>query len=370
MNGKSFKAPVYFKSNDPGIGRMTSAALRENVEWARMSQSYNTNPAGKTSQFQNVHQHYNSAQHQNNSGMVYGKQEGKFQHHEVAQQQYRSTQQHHGRGQTQYYQEDMELNGAANKFLHSEKGDANVELEPTSATVRRGGGRSALQKNVMALNICEVVQHREEDGPLTCNRNEVGFISLVGQVMDFEDYDQKAMYRIEDKTGSILLIHYKEHDSATNHHVKFRRSDTIRVVGTYNPSGVEKFITVIRMWHVIDQAEIDFHKLLVLHNSLRSASLDRKVARIEQDRYSGKLSHSLQMTSDNIMKQSPDIKFPGAAQVMEKITSCYDDNGASLQYISSKLRMESDDVKNVLDFLLSEGYVYNTCDEHHYKCTE
>ena len=27
--------------------------------------------------------------------------------------------------------------------------------------------------------------------------------------MDFEDYDQKAMYRIEDKTGSILLIHYK-----------------------------------------------------------------------------------------------------------------------------------------------------------------
>ena len=53
MNGKPFKAPVYMKSNDAGIGRMTSAALRENGEWARMmSQSYNTNPAGKTSLFQ------------------------------------------------------------------------------------------------------------------------------------------------------------------------------------------------------------------------------------------------------------------------------------------------------------------------------
>ena len=33
---------------------------------------------------------------------------------------------------------------------------------------------------------------------------------------------------------------HKDHESVPNDHPKFRRSDTVRVVGTYNPSGTEK----------------------------------------------------------------------------------------------------------------------------------
>jgi len=118
----------------------------------------------------------------------------------------------------------------------------------------------------------------------------------------------------------------------------------VKIIGTVRVVHNERKIIAHNICNVVHPAEYDCHHLAVEYNRLRTNApvVDTYVPIIDTD---ARKVHDV-IADDDVSENGPDI-----------------------QEICASTRLPVDKVRRILETLQSEGFVYSTIDEEHYRST-
>ena len=290
-------------------------------------------------------------------------------------------------------------------------------------------GRKNYAKNLMPVNVRTLLQHQEPGEPLVVHGQAVGMVSLVGQVRQVTRGTVSLSYLLEDETGRIEAIHYTDE----NDKIQLPIVNTfVQIIGILKSGQDRSMVTVYKLLPVRNMHQVTAHKLEIVVTPLRIAkqqemasiaalatlkgfhpgfgysnnnsngkmwsggnfpmgrNMDQRLSLINNNRLSSGnfrphtnpnpaqnsksfLSHQNQnqQTSHNFNcftePTDPDMK-----KVLGSIKNCPLAIGLSKLDLIKIYRSSVSEKKmmEIIDYLTSEGHIYNTIDEHHFKATD
>ena len=101
-------------------------------------------------------------------------------------------------------------------------------------------------------------------------------MTVVGKVLTIEHKETNTSFKIEDDSGDIEVIYWKNDDSNTEDLTKYQESQDIRVIGIMKTKGQEKYVIANRLADISGPEELDAHKLEVLHAALQIRKMNEK----------------------------------------------------------------------------------------------
>ena len=279
--------------------------------------------------------------------------------------------------------------------------------------------RKTHTKTITPVNARMLLQYHDYSEPLTVNGKQVGMVSLVGQVRSITPGTVSVNYLIEDDSGRIEAVHYVDEDMTGS----VRPNTFVKVIGTVKAGGDQTMMTVYNISTVRDLHQVNAHKLELIVLPLRAAHNNAVASLMAQANirgYVGLPAKSLVnqpmstqpgcssasplfditslMRSGNIsIKGNPFVpprpapvavsRIPqnsflnncfsqpmnaDARRIMLQIRSCKVDIGISVRELSAAFREVFNEKKlsENLEYLISEGHIYTTIDEFHFKSTD
>jgi len=205
---------------------------------------------------------------------------------------------------------------------------------------------------------------------------EVGMVLLVGKVVTCEKATTKTTYRIQDDSGEIEVIQWLEEGTNQPEHIE---GSPIKVVGSIRTQQDKKHVMAFKISEVRDQAEYDAHTLEVVYSHLKLRQLQQKI--------NGQILGSDGSLSQSMMGGALGVQG-GAGYVSSSANQSFGNRNYDLVYglikqstdeagidrdnifNGVKKSMSKVEMDNSLDFLSSEGHIYSTIDEDHFKTTD
>ena len=298
----------------------------------------------------------------------------------------------------------------------------NVEGEETFEK-----GRKNYAKNLMPVNVRTLLQHQEPGEPLVVHGQAVGMVSLVGQVRQVTKGTVSLSYLLEDETGRIEAIHYIDEDNKIQPPII---NTFVQIIGILKSGQERSMVTVYKLLPVRNMHQVTAHKLEIIVTPLRIAkqqemasmaalatlngfhpgfglginnsrkwpgsndpsgrnlvprpSLMNNNNRLSsgdsrphfnqnpaQNPKSFPLQNYNQPTINNFNCFS-ELRDPDMKKVLASIKNCPMAIGLSKLDLLKHHRHSISEKKmsEVIDYLTSEGHIYNTIDEHHFKATD
>jgi len=246
-------------------------------------------------------------------------------------------------------------------------------MSSPSASGGTGGDKGKKKQNIVPVQITEILEAPEEN--FTVEGSEVGMAVVAGRVTSMEKAATKSTYRIQDESGEIEVIHWVEEGSVQQ---EFCEGSLVKVTGSVRFQQDKRHVMAFKISPIADQVEYDSHLLQVVYSHLKMRQLNQKInGQIGLD---GGLSNSMMGTGlgggmssvPAAAGQGQSFGNKGYDMVYNVIKGGMDDAGVNRDAIfqqvkSSVSRVEMD---KALDYLSSEGHVYSTIDEDHFKTTD
>ncbi|XP_046676597.1 replication protein A 32 kDa subunit-B isoform X2 [Homalodisca vitripennis] len=206
---------------------------------------------------------------------------------------------------------------------------------------------------------------------------EAQMLKLVGIVKKINRSSVKIIYTLEDNTGSIEGIHWLEAETDENFVVPVVENTYVSMIGAVrnaNAQFTQKHIMVFKIQPITDLNAVTQHVLSIIHLTLKSEDLTQQTpvpaAKQEMSTTYGGMDTSMGGGSDYAAGFNLN---PQQQRVLKAVAqNCQSELGASVETIVSSLtvKMPMKEVEKILEFLASEGHVYSTSDERHYKATD
>ena len=286
-------------------------------------------------------------------------------------------------------------------------------------------GRKNYAKNLMPVNVRTLLQHVAPGEPLVVHGQAVGMVSLVGQVRQVTKGTVSLSYLLEDETGRIEAIHYIDEDNKIQPPII---NTFVQIIGILKSGQERSMVTVYKLLPVRNMHQVTAHKLEILVTPLRIAkqqemasmaalatlngfhpgfgnnvrkwpgsnesfgrSLDPRQSLINNNRLSSRgdfRPHFNQGPAPQNSKSVPlqnqnhqtfnnfncfsEPRDPDMKKVLASIKNCPVAIGLSKLDLLKFYRHSISEKKmsEVIDYLTSEGHIYNTIDEHHFKATD
>jgi len=247
----------------------------------------------------------------------------------------------------------------------------NSSISSPSASGGTGDSKGKRKQNVVPVQISEVISAPEEG--FMVEGAEVGMVVVVGRVVTMEKAATKSTYQIQDDSGVLEVIQWLE--EGTNQ-PEFSEGSPVKVIGSIRTQGEKKHIMAFKISPVPTQEEYDAHMLEIVYSHLKLRQLQQKING-QIGASDGSLSNSMmggglgvQGVAVNSSAQSFGNKNYDLVYGM--IKQSMDESGLDRDSIFNQLRMKMSKVEmdNSLDFLSSEGHIYSTIDEDHFKTTD
>ena len=268
--------------------------------------------------------------------------------------------------------------GASSQFMVQE-----LPADPEEVLEQRGGaGKPTRFRNLVPVEVRRLLQHREEQGPLHIQGLEVGLVGLVGQVRGVEVKETSSVYQVEDHTGRIEVVLWHQEEEQPPPALE---GSLVRVVGQVRSGREQSWVTAYRVAPVLSRAEVDSHLLEVVLLPLRLARMHQKTVDLAQASFTGQSLLGLRHLASPAPRQAAMLPSrsgdwlqppamtthtlrPGAMELLAAIRSSRSEMGATRQELRAKGRSQG--LEGLLEYLAHEGYVYTTCDQDHFKCTD
>jgi len=243
-----------------------------------------------------------------------------------------------------------------------------------SPSVSGGSGESKAKRkqNVVPVQISEVLASPEEG--FTVEGSEVGMVVVVGRVVSIEKAATKSTYHIQDDSGELEVIQWLEEGTSQP---DFNEGSPVKIIGSIRTQGDKKHVMAFKITAVPSQEEYDAHMLEIVYSHLKLRQLQQKInGQIGGN--DGTLSNSMMGGGLGVqggnMNSSSGQSFGNKNYdlVYGMIRQSNDETGMERDSIFNQLRMKMSKVEmdNALDFLSSEGHIYSTIDEDHFKTTD
>lgn len=253
-------------------------------------------------------------------------------------------------------------------------------MNNTMSTPSGGGSgtesKAKKKQNLVPVQISEILNSPEEG--FTVEGSEVGMVVVVGKVMSYEKATTKTTYRVQDDSGEIEVIQWLEEGTNQPEHAE---SHPIKVVGSIRSHQDKKHIMAFKISEVQSQAEYDAHLLEVVYSHLKLRQLQQKI--------NGQIMGSDGSLSQSMMGGGLGIQGGAASSYVSSsanqsfgnknydlvyglIKQSTDEAGIDRDSVFGgvKKNMSKNEMDNALDFLFSEGHIYSTIDEDHFKTTD
>jgi len=247
----------------------------------------------------------------------------------------------------------------------------NSSVSSPSASGGTGDSKGKRKQNVVPVQISEVISAPEEG--FMVEGAEVGMVVVVGRVVTMEKAATKSTYQIQDDSGELEVIQWLE--EGTNQ-PEFSEGSPVKVIGSIRTQGEKKHIMAFKISPVPTQEEYDAHMLEIVYSHLKLRQLQQKING-QIGASDGSLSNSMMgggLGVQGVAVSSSAQSFGNKNYdlVYGMIKQSNDETGLDRDSIFNQLRMKMSKVEmdNSLDFLSSEGHIYSTIDEDHFKTTD
>jgi len=252
----------------------------------------------------------------------------------------------------------------------------NNSVSSPSVSGGTGESKGKRKQNVVPLQINEILEAPEEG--FLVEGQEVGMMVIVGKVMDCEKATTKTTYKINDDSGEIEVIQWVEDGNTLD---EFAEGSNVKVYGSLRNNQGKKHMMAFKVSVISSQAEYDAHLLEVVYTKLKLRQLSGKINGqigmsdgMSQSMLGGGLSvqgggggagGAATGSAQSFGNKNYDLVYGIIRQTVEE-SGCDRDT----VFNQAKKTMSKSDMDNALDFLSSEGHIYSTIDEDHFKTTD
>ena len=256
-------------------------------------------------------------------------------------------------------------------------------------------GKKMYAKNLMPVNVRALLQHQEPGEPLVMHGQVVGMVSLVGQVRQMSQGPVSLSYLLEDDTGRIEAIHYFDEDEEIQAPIM---NTFVKIIGILKSGQDRNMVTVYRMLPVRDMHQVTAHKMEIIVTPLRIAKQQEtaSMAALEtlkgfhpgfgfgSDGRGGFVNNNSQLLGSSHfpqqLKKQKSNNFdcfqlprdPDTMRVLTSIKNCPVAIGLSMSDLLRYNRnsISESKMRDIIELLTSEGQIYLTVDDNHFKATD
>ncbi|XP_076221428.1 replication protein A 32 kDa subunit-like [Nomia melanderi] len=241
-------------------------------------------------------------------------------------------------------------NNSADKISGGFLNDSRNSIDGNKGSVER-------IENVMPVFIRHL---NNSHGDLKILGSPVRLVTFIGIVRNIEETTTKISYEIEDDTDSITAFHWLASGKVTpDPIIKF--NTYIRVYGYLREQNERKHVLIVKMLPILDLNELTSHMLEVTYIMLKN----QRMSNIDHESSDAMIINDA-ITDDNISGLTKE-----QATVFKIIQSENDsENGIERDVLKTRVPKNIlSHIDNIIDFLISEGHIYSTLTDDHFKTT-
>ncbi|XP_012253595.2 replication protein A 32 kDa subunit [Athalia rosae] len=243
--------------------------------------------------------------------------------------------------------------------------DSSVVQSPATGASKRGLKRA---QNIVPVMMKHLVDAPEE---LKIWGMDVQIITVVGIVRGIKPTTTKISYDIEDETGKMTAFQWLEADKSAQEPA-IEVNTYVRVYGSLREQHQEKHILVMRMRPITNLNELTSHLLEVIYVALKGERLSDTGSSAMPDVQNTAPLFGMEnsLMEPSILGASVGGMTNEQKEVFKIIQT--DDSLSGIERDQIKKRVPQhikSRVDDILDFLASEGHIYTTLTDDHFKTT-
>jgi len=232
-------------------------------------------------------------------------------------------------------------------------------------------------QSIMPCTVAMINKAESAEDKFTIDGIELNQVVLVGLVRSANETTTRLDYTVDDMTGPPLEVRqFVDNDDNTpdaERTMLIRENIYVRVHGHVRAFGGKRSVVAFRVAPIVDMNELTTHILEVIHAHIyltRPASTPMDTSNTANSG-AAKAQNGGGDTGFSGQGQLDIGLNPQQQQVLNVIRSCIDEQGISITIVSGRLKsMSPKSIRDAVDFLSSEGHIYSTVDDEHYKATD
>ncbi|XP_014597787.1 PREDICTED: replication protein A 32 kDa subunit [Polistes canadensis] len=180
-------------------------------------------------------------------------------------------------------------------------------------------------------------------------------ITILGILRSVNESTTKIAYEIEDETGAITAVRWLEANK-TSSEPSLEINSYVRIIGLLREQNGAKQIFILRILPLEELNELTNHLLEVTYVTLKAEQL-----------FKGKNSNN---SDDDTKTNDCSGMSPEQAAIFNIIQADTSDSGIERSVVKARTPAHMlSEVDNIIHFLISEGHIYTTCTDDHFKAT-
>jgi len=261
-------------------------------------------------------------------------------------------------------------------------GGGFMDTSAQFGTPGQGEKKARRSQNLVPITIKQIQQSAEDT--ITVAEMEVHMVQIVGLIRSVDVTSTKITYTISDSTGTIDAVQWLESDNEDDDgsRAALMENTYCRLAGSVRSHQGKRNLMVFKISPVTDLNLITTHILQVMHTQLKLEN----IAKMQNDggmgggtMGGGGMSHSLVGAGNFDGNAGGGGSFSGMSgltgqqnMVYQVINQFKDEQGVSRDQIYGSLmgKVNRGAVDEQLDFLSSEGHIYSTIDDDHFRTTD
>ena len=257
-----------------------------------------------------------------------------------------------------------------------------------------GDGRGNFEKkelrNKAIANVnSSYLHHLTYKQDLYIHRQKFSSVTMVGFIDDIGETTTKVEFKLRDGEGLPIMVQKwksnPESGLSMDNGVLMKEGMLVRVYGSARRTAniPEPHIIAFKVLPVTDFNELVMHNIeTIASNLILNKRKNNILAGLppytgfpgstepSSSQPQGGDIQSAKSVAEELPPINPGMK-PADNMVLKAIQNCQDTNGLSKDELIKSLRsLNKAAIETALDFLMTEGHVYTTCDDVHFKSTD
>ncbi|PVD23604.1 hypothetical protein C0Q70_16876 [Pomacea canaliculata] len=228
-------------------------------------------------------------------------------------------------------------------------------------------GRSRAQ-NLVPCTVAQILNASQNNDDFFSGNLQISQVTLVGLIRSVKESPTRVEYEIDDMTGPPLevrqFVDTDENGQEEQRAPALRENTYVRVYGHVRSFAGKRNVTAFKITPVEDMNELTCHILEVLYSKAQSSNS------VPDTR-----PHNTSAVVGNRNINDYSSNSYGLSGLHQQIANVIKNSssqmGASIKEVAENLKgVPEKAIREAIEFLSSEGHIYSTVDDDHFKTTD
>lgn len=238
---------------------------------------------------------------------------------------------------------------------------------PQQSQERKSRSRA---QNLLPVTVAEIFNTTQNEDKFYSGDIEILQVTFIGLIRTVNETATRIDYEIDDLSGPPLEVkQFVDNDESVPEEERIRtcmENTYVRVCGTVRSFGGKKSVVAFKIVPITDPNELTYHLLEVIHSH---AALSSSQAQGTNGMPSTNAAQAGGYGDAN------DGNVSGLSSIQNQVHMAIRNNltaeGASVESVCKQIRgVPEKAIRDAIEFLSSEGHIYSTIDDDHYKATD